>query len=85
MQASRFERLLFDPFPLFQNGFVAPEVDIGFRMSVSSPLLDGYDEPEILLMPIPQICPTGADVRHTLVSVIKYLCGVSQTFDSFCS
>ena len=28
MQASRFVRLLFDPFPLFQNGFVTPEVDI---------------------------------------------------------
>ena len=28
MQASRFERLLFDPFPLFQNGFVTPEADI---------------------------------------------------------
>lgn len=29
MQASRFERHLFDPFPLFQNGFIAAEVDIG--------------------------------------------------------
>ena len=29
MQASRFERLSFDPFPLLQNGFVAAEVDIG--------------------------------------------------------
>jgi len=28
MQASRFKRLLFDPFPLFQNGCVTPEVDI---------------------------------------------------------
>ena len=28
MQASRFERLSFDPFPLLQNGFVAPEVDV---------------------------------------------------------
>ena len=31
MQASRFERLLFDPFSLFQNGFVTAEVDIGWR------------------------------------------------------
>ena len=29
MQASRFERLSFDPFPLFQNGLVAAEVDVG--------------------------------------------------------
>ena len=29
MQASRFERLSFDPFTLFQNGFVTPEVDVG--------------------------------------------------------
>lgn len=29
MQASRFERLSFDPFPLLQNGFVASEVDVG--------------------------------------------------------
>jgi hypothetical protein len=28
MQASRFERLSFDPFSLFQNGFVTTEVDI---------------------------------------------------------
>ncbi len=31
MQASRFERLLFDPLPLLQNGFVPTEVDIGWR------------------------------------------------------
>ena len=31
MQASRFKGLLFDPFPLFQNGFVAPAVDVGGR------------------------------------------------------
>ncbi|MFK7945925.1 MAG: hypothetical protein AB8B85_23865, partial [Paracoccaceae bacterium] len=35
-----------------------------FRISCSSSLLDGYDEPEILLMPIPHICPKGADVRQ---------------------
>ena len=29
MQASRFECLSFDPFPLFQNGFVASKVDVG--------------------------------------------------------
>lgn len=29
MQAPRFECLLFDPFALFQNGFVTPEVDVG--------------------------------------------------------
>ena len=29
MQASRFERLSFDPFALFQNGFVTSEVDVG--------------------------------------------------------
>jgi len=29
LQASRFERLSFDPFPLFQNGLVTAEVDIG--------------------------------------------------------
>ncbi len=28
MQASRFERLSFDPFPLLQDGFVSPEVDV---------------------------------------------------------
>ncbi len=31
MQASRFEFLSFDPFALFQNGFVASEVDVGGR------------------------------------------------------
>jgi transposase InsO family protein len=35
-----------------------------FRISCSSSLLDGYDEPEILRCSNPQICPTGADVRH---------------------
>lgn len=30
MQASRFKGLLFDPFSLFQNGFVPSEVDIGW-------------------------------------------------------
>ena len=29
MQASRFERLSFDPFALFQNGFVTSEVGVG--------------------------------------------------------
>jgi len=29
MQAARFERLSFDPFPLLQNGFVTSEVDVG--------------------------------------------------------
>lgn len=29
MQASRFERLSFDPFTLLQNGFVPSEVDVG--------------------------------------------------------
>ncbi len=29
MQASRFERFTFDPFPLFENGFVASEVEVG--------------------------------------------------------
>ena len=28
MQAWRFERLSFDPFPLLQDGFVSPEVDV---------------------------------------------------------
>lgn len=28
-QAGRFERLLFDPFSLFQNGFVPAEEDVG--------------------------------------------------------
>lgn len=29
MQASRFERLSFDPFTLFQDDFVTPEVHVG--------------------------------------------------------
>ena len=29
MQAPGFECLPFDPFTLFQNGFVTPEVDVG--------------------------------------------------------
>lgn len=29
MLAPRFECLLFDPFPELQNGFVAPEVNVG--------------------------------------------------------
>ena len=29
MQASRIERLSFDPFPLLRNGLVASEVDVG--------------------------------------------------------
>jgi hypothetical protein len=33
-------------------------------MSCSSSLLETYDEPEILRCSNPQICPTGADVRH---------------------
>ena len=40
-----------------------------FPMSVSSPLLGGYDEPEILRCSIPTICPKGADVRHITASV----------------
>ena len=35
-----------------------------FRISCSSSLLDGCDEPEILRCSNPQFCPTGADVRH---------------------
>ncbi len=35
-----------------------------FRISCSSSLLDGCDEPEILLMLNPHICPKGADVRQ---------------------
>jgi hypothetical protein len=31
MQAWRFERLSFDPFPLLQDGFIAPEVDVRLR------------------------------------------------------
>ena len=31
MQAPCFECLTFDPFALFQNGFVAAEVDVGRR------------------------------------------------------
>ena len=31
LQGPRFERLLLDPFPLLQNGFVATEVDVGGR------------------------------------------------------
>ena len=31
VQAPRFQCLSFDPFPLFQNGFVVPEVDVGRR------------------------------------------------------
>ena len=31
MQAPRFERFSLDPFPLFQDGFVASEVDVGRR------------------------------------------------------
>ena len=46
----------------------------GFRnggsgsIPVSSSLLDGYDEPEILPSSNPQISPIGADVRQTLLS-----------------
>ena len=29
MQASRFECLSFDPFPLLQDGFIAAKVDVG--------------------------------------------------------
>ena len=36
----------------------------GFRISGSSPLLDGYDEPEILPSSGRQICLTGADAGH---------------------
>jgi hypothetical protein len=36
MQASRFECLSFDPFPLLQNGFVATEVNIGWRYVVQA-------------------------------------------------
>jgi hypothetical protein len=36
----------------------------GFRISVSSSLLGGYDEPEILLSENHPVCPIGADVTH---------------------
>jgi len=39
MQAPRFECLLFDPFALFQNGFVSAEVDVG-RRDVVEALMD---------------------------------------------
>ena len=39
MQAPRFECLLFDPFPLLQNGFVASKVDVG-----------GYDVAQALVV-----------------------------------
>src|SRR5271170_7661841 len=38
-----------------------------FRISASSPLLDGYDEPEILRSSIPQICLSSADGGHYAV------------------
>ena len=38
-----------------------------FRVSVSSSLLEGYDETETLPYSIPQICSTSADVRHSAV------------------
>ena len=39
MQAARFERLPFDPFPMFKNGFVSPEVDVS-----------GYDVVDALMV-----------------------------------
>ncbi len=43
MQASRFECLLFDPFALFENGFVPAEVDVGrcdvIQALVESPVI----------------------------------------------
>jgi len=36
-----------------------------FRISCSSSLHNGFDEPEILRCSIPDICPVGADVRHS--------------------
>ena len=38
------------------------------RISASSPLLGGYDEPEILRSSITQICPIGADARQQALS-----------------
>ena len=37
---------------------------LGFRISVSSPLLGDYDDPEILRYSIPPICLIGADEGH---------------------
>ena len=42
-------------------------------MSVSSPLLGGYDEPEVLRCSNPQICPTGAQVRHRLNTLTQVI------------
>lgn len=44
MQASRFECLSFDPFALFQNGFVTAKVDVG-RCDVVDALVLALDYP----------------------------------------
>lgn len=36
------------------------------RIAVSSSLLGGYDEPEILLYSIHPACPIGADAAHAV-------------------
>ena len=59
MQAPRFECLSFDPFTLFQNGFVTAEVDVGgcdvvqalmvaLMIVVNRPLFAGDPEVRIL-------------------------------------
>ena len=42
-----------------------------FRDSCSSSLLNGYDEPETLRCSNHQICPTGADVRHSQCRLLE--------------
>ena len=50
-----------------------------FRISCSSSLHNGFDEPEILRWSNPKICPGSADVRHICIltnqSIDGFVCG----------
>ena len=58
--------------PKWTQGVALQPAPWSFRISVSSSLLDGYDDPEILPYSIPAICLIGADGAHTAARKSMY-------------
>ncbi|TXT42238.1 MAG: insertion sequence ATP-binding protein y4pL [Methylocystaceae bacterium] len=55
--------------------------DKRLRISGSSPLLDGYDEPEILLSSTRPICLKGADAGHECIFAFNHPFEVASVFN----